>query len=237
MTTSATFCIASTLHSGNAAGRKLLESLLPGAPDGWRACYLGCYHDDDPEWAKVTIDYFQEKLGHECSWPRLTDPGLDAAAARKMIETADVLYLDGGDTLAGVEHTRKRGLLGAFKKAAKNAHLVFGLSGGACAAGPYTIGYDDDDEAFIAPCYDMGIPLPLDVHDEKGGWPEMRSLLELARKDKKIKRPAGICIPTGSALIMTPAGELFSHGKHPVEERSLDAKGAWKIEKLAAHSP
>jgi hypothetical protein len=237
MTTPATFCIASTLHSGNAAGRKLLESLLPGAPDGWRACYLGCYHDDDPDWAKVTIDYFQKKLGHECFWPRLTDPDLDMAAACRMIDTADVLYLDGGDTLAGVEHTRQRGLLGAMKRVKKHAHLVFGVSGGACAAGPYTIGYADDEEPFLAPCYDMGIPLPLDVHDEKEDWPEMRALLELAAKDPKIKKAAGICIPTGSALIMTPREELLAHGKLGVEERSLDAKGGWKIKKYPPFSP
>jgi len=227
----ATFCIASTLHSSSPAGKKLIQSLLAGAPPKYRACYLGCYHDDDPDWAKVTIDFFQEKLGHECSWPRLTDPDLDVAAARKQIETADVIYLDGGDTLEGVRYTRERGLLGSFKKAGKNAFLVFGLSGGACASGPYTIGYDDEDKGYVAPCYDMGIPLPLDVHDETHDWPEMRALLELTRKDKKIKKPAGIVIPTGSALIMTPEGELRTYGKRPVEERSLGEGGEWKIEK------
>jgi hypothetical protein len=81
----------------------------------------------------------------------------------------------------------------------------------------------------------MGIPLPLDVHDEKEDWPEMRVLLGLVAKEKKVKRAAGIVIPTGSALIMNPEGELFTHGKHAVEERSLDGKGAWKIEKYPPH--
>jgi hypothetical protein len=116
-----------------------------------------------------------------------------------------------------------------LKKAAKNAFLVYGLSGGACAAGPYTIGYGDDDEPFVAPCYDMGIPFPLDVHDEKNDWPEMRGLLEIAKKDKSIKKNSGIVIPTGSALLMTKEGDLRSVGKALVEERSLDAKGNWKI--------
>src|SRR4051812_35049861 len=212
----ATFCLASTLHTGNPAGRKLLATLLADIPTGYKACYIGAYHDDS-DWGKVSVDFFK-KLGAACSWPKLSDPDLDVALAKKQIESADVLYLDGGDTVAGVEHTRARGLVASFKKAAKKAHLVYGLSGGACAAGPYTIGYDDDGESNIAPCYDMGIPYPLDVHDEKNDWPEMRALLELANGDKKIKKPAGIVIPSGSALVMTPEGELRTAGKHLVEE-------------------
>src|SRR5437588_560066 len=111
----ATFCIASTLHSGNPAGKKLLAALLADAPKGFRVCYLGCYHDDDPDWAKVTVDFFQKTLGAECWTPRLTDPELDVAEAKKQIETAEVLYLDGGDTLEGVRHTRERGLLPSMK--------------------------------------------------------------------------------------------------------------------------
>ncbi len=233
----ATFCLSSTLRTGNKAGEKLLTGLVADAPRGWKACYIGCYHDDS-KWGRVTVDFFEKKLGVECAWPRLSDPGLDVKEAREQIETAAVLYLDGGDTVAGVEHTRARGLLGSFKKAAKSAFLVFGLSGGACAAGPFTIGYaeEDDDTGFIAPCYDMGIPYPLDVHDEKEDWPEMRSLLELVKKDKKIKAKKGIVIPTGSALVKTREGELRTWGKTPVEERSLDARGEWKIETYPAIS-
>src|SRR5581483_11976919 len=222
----ATFCLASTLHTGNPAGKKLLTGLLKDAPRGFKACYVGCYHDDS-DWGDVTVRFF-EKLGAACAWPKLSDPDLDVKQAKKDIESADVLYLDGGDTLAGVEHTRARGLVASFKKAARSAFLVYGLSGGACAAGPYTIGYEEDGEGFIGPCYDMGIPVPLDVHDEKADWPEMRALLELAKNDKKAKK-SGIVIPTGSALVMTPEGELRTHGKHLVEERSLDARGEWKI--------
>lgn len=223
----ATFCLSSTLHTGNPAGRKLLTKLLADAPKGFRVCYLGCYHGDS-DWGKVTVDFFK-KLGAKTSWPKLSDPDLDVAEATEQIESADVLYLDGGDTVAGVEHTRARGLVPSFKKASKKAFLVFGLSGGACAAGPYTIGYKDDDEPYIAPCYDMGVPYPIDVHDEKEDWPEMRALLELARKDKKIKKPAGIVVPTGSALIVTPDMKLGTYGKAPVEERMLDSAGRWKV--------
>ena len=229
----ATFCLTSTLHTGNAAGKKLLTELVAGAPKGYRVCYLGCYHDDS-DWGKVTVDFFRKKLGAECWWPKLSDPDLDVDEARKQIESAEVLYLDGGDTVAGVEHTRARGLLPSLKKAAKKAYLVYGLSGGACAAGPYTIGYDDDGEGHVAPCYDMGIPYPIDVHDEKNDWPEMRALLEIVAKDKKIKKKAGIVIPTGSALVKTPEGELRTRGKALVEERSLDADGEWTIETYAA---
>jgi hypothetical protein len=231
---SATFCIASTLHSSNPGGKKLLGELLEDAPEGFRVCYLGCYHGDDPDWAKTTVDFFKKKFGAETWAPRLTDPDLDVKEARRQIESAEVLYLDGGDTVEGVEHTRARGLLGSLKKAGESAFLVYGLSGGACATGPFTIGYRDGDEAYIAPCYDMGVPYPLDVHDEQNDWPEMRHLLELVGKAKK-KPDAGIVIPTGSALIVTSDGEVRSYGKKRVEKRSLARGGKWKIEELEPH--
>src|SRR5581483_8121210 len=152
------------LHTGNKAGRDLLVQLLADAPAGYRVCYIGAAMGDKREWGKVTLDFFKKDLKvKDVAAPRLTDKKLDVAAAREAIENSHVLYLDGGDTVECVRHARERGVLESFGVAAKNARLVFGLSGGACAAAPYTIGYGDDDEPYIADCLAMGCPLPLDV--------------------------------------------------------------------------
>ena len=44
--------------------------------------------------------------------------------------------------------------------------------------------------------------------------------------------PAGIVIPSDSALIVRPDGSVVSRGKHPCERRRLAKNGAWKIEPL-----
>jgi hypothetical protein len=231
----ATLCLTSTLHSGNRGGRDLLESLLADAPRGWGVCYIGAAMADRREWAKVTIDYFKKMHKVEVAAPRLTDPDLDVAEAKKAIETSEVLYLDGGDTVECVRLARERGLLKSFSVAAKKASLIFGLSGGACAAAPYTIGYDDEGEGYIADCLGLGCPLPLDVHDEPD-WPEMRALLQLvAKKDGDLPHE-GIVAPTGAALVVHPGGRLSSRGKVPCERRRLARGGAWKVEEIPLES-
>ncbi len=222
----ALFALAATSHASNKAGQKLIAKLLEGAPKGWRVCYVGAAHDDRAAWGLQAQQHFARTYKVEVLAPKLSDPKCDVTFAREAIETAEVLYLDGGDTVQCVEHARARGVLASFKKAAKNAFLIYGLSGGACAAAPYTIGYDDEGNGYVADCFDMGIDHPLDVHDEPD-WPEMRALLELDPPKK-----SGIVIPSGSVLIATAKGKLHSVGKDPVELRRLDKKGEWRIEEL-----
>lgn len=226
---SAVLFLCANHNSKNRAGQTLLRELADGIGRPFRACHVGCFHDDTPAWTKVSVD-FLTSLGATCSAPRLSDPQLDVRRAREALESADLVYLDGGDTVAGVEHIRARGLADAFTKAAANARFIFGLSGGACAAGPYTIGYSDDGSPYVAPCLDLGPPLPLDVHDEQADWPEMRALLEL-----KPPQPAGLVIPTNAVLRVAERGaELASVGKPAVERRTLDARGRWTVIPLDA---
>jgi hypothetical protein len=209
------------------------RELLGPLPRGARACYIGAAHDDDASWTKRSASGVEKALELECATPRLTDPKLDVKKAREEIEQATFLFLGGGDTVALCDHARARGLDDAFVKAAKTAKVVYGISAGACAVSPYTIGYDDDGNGLIAPCLDMGFPLPLDVHDEEEDWPEMRALLELVEGKKGLPRE-GVVIPTGASLIVLPSGELRPRGRVGCEKRSLAKGGKWKIEKIPA---
>lgn len=219
----ATFHLCATHHSGNREGRALLTELAESLPARFRACHVGVFHGDDRAFAQRTID-FLATLGARVAAPRLSDPRVDVAAARAAIESADLLYLDGGDTVAGVTRIRELGLIDAFQRAAKTARALFGLSGGACAAGPYTIGYGDDDAPYVAPSLDLGVPLPLDVHDEREEWPELRALLRL-----KPPHPAGIAIPSKGVLVVGGDGSLASRGAPACEQRSLTRDGRWKV--------
>jgi len=219
----ATFHLCASHHAGTRAGRELLTEICASFARPFRACHIGVFHGDERKWTRGTLD-FLASLGAEVSAPRLSDRRIDAAAARRAIERADLLYLDGGDTVAGVDRIRSLRLESAFRQAAKSARAIFGLSGGACAAGPYTVGYGADGKAFVAPCLDLGVPLPLDVHDEKSDWPELRALLELDPP----KREA-IAIPSHAVLVVSSHAALASRGEPPCERRSLARSGAWKI--------
>lgn len=222
----ATFYLCASHHSRNRAGQELLREITRPLGRAFRACHIGCFHGDDARWAGVTTRYL-ESLGAVVSSPRLSDARLDCGAARAAIEEAEFLYLDGGDTVAGMEHIRARGLLEAFGAAARTAQVVFGLSGGACAAAPYTIGYDARGRPYVAECLGIGAPLPLDVHDEAEDWPEMRALLELRPREQ-----AGIVIPTDAVLRVGTRGGLASHGAPACELRCLASDGSWRRERL-----
>jgi peptidase E len=223
----ATICLSSTNGIGNKAGRKLITDHL-GDAKGLRACTIGAAHEDSP-WEKKTVAFF-EGLGIPCAWPRLSDPELDVAAARMAIESADILHLNGGDPAALLAHAKARKLVPALRAAAKRVRLIFALSAGACALAPYTITYPDGETPELLEGLDLGAPLPVDVHDEPG-WDEMHDLLKLSAKEGR-PDPAGIVIPTDSALIVRPDGSVVSRGKHPCERRRLAKNGAWKIEPL-----
>lgn len=215
------------------AGRAHLEAALARRSDRGplgSACVLGAAHGDDPRRLRLMTSGLSKRLGCDVSAPRLTDPGLDVAAARRAIEAAGVLYLDGGDTLHLVEAVRARGLDDALAKAARDARLIYGLSAGACAVAPYTVGYDDDGAPRVARCLELGVPWPADVHDEDDDWPEMRTLLELRPPGDR-----GLVVPTGGAVLMDGVDTWALAGA--AELRWLEEGGRWGVERLPSSPP
>ncbi|MBI5853612.1 MAG: Type 1 glutamine amidotransferase-like domain-containing protein [Planctomycetes bacterium] len=207
-----------------------VRALLPaGIGDGARICYVGAAHEDDRRWARDTIRRLETEIGLPCDAPRLSDPSLDVDAARHAIETAALIFLDGGDTVGLVAHAHARGLAEAFTRCARRDVVVAGVSAGSCAAAPFTIGWDEAERPLVAPCFSMGVPAPIDVHSEDDDWAEMRILLELVRGRPEFAQD-GIVIPTRSALVFDAKGKMSSRGKRPCERRRLDPDGSWRIE-------
>jgi hypothetical protein len=134
-----------------------------------------------------------------------------------------------------VRHVREHDLGASFVEARATARLVFGISAGACAAAPYTIGYDEDGNGRVAECLGMGCPAPLDVHDEASDWPEMRALLELASRRPELVQE-GIVLPRGAALLVRGDGALASVGSVAAERRRLGARGEWITSAIPAAS-
>ena len=196
------------------------------------ACYIGAAHDDDRSFAERSRAKLASGLGLRCEAPRLSDPALEVDAARRAILGASLLVLDGGDTVGLVAHARARGLHEAFAAAARGAIVVAGVSAGSCAVAPVTIGYDEDERALASPCFAMGVAEPLDVHSEDDDWAEMRLLLEAVAGRPGLAQ-SGIVIPSGSALVVDALGRMSSHGRQLCERRSLGARGAWSIERIA----
>lgn len=215
----------------SAPGRERLRRALGPLGGPLRACALGAAHGDDPQRMQEVAAGLSALLGGPCAAPALSDPHLPRAAALAALEQADVLYLDGGDTLALVRAVEAHGLLAPLRAAARAARLVVGLSAGAAAAGPFTNGWDETGTvAHRVPCLELGFPFPVDVHDEEDDWPEARALLEVLAREGE---PAGqvLVIPTGGAVLLDERG-LRGLGAPPCQLRRLGAGGAWDIERV-----
>lgn len=213
-------CEEALALAGCAAGAKLV------------ACAIGAAHGDQrPRMKGVAREVSRLVRGGPCSTPFLTDPALDASAARREIEAAEAFYFDGGDTLEIVRGAAAHGLVDAFRSAARTAKLISGLSAGACVMSGCTVGWDDAGEVpHVAPCLDLGLPWPIDVHAEEDDWPEVRTLLELLER-RGDRDPAVLAIPTGGAAIVID-GRVLSRGTAPSELRRLGKGGAWRVETI-----
>ncbi len=217
--------LAATPRAAWSAGRPLVRAL--SVPDPVEICYVGAAFGDSR-----IVEWIMRRALARCGRRArihallLARGPVDRDAARRALAATHVLFLGGGDTLELVRHVQEHELGPSFVEARASARLVFGISAGACAAAPYTIGYDDAGNGRVAPCLDMGCPAPLDVHDEENDWPEMRALLELAGARPELVQE-GIVLPRGAALLVRPDGSLASAGSVAAERRRLGVGGAW----------
>lgn len=217
----------------SARGQERMRRALGPLGGPLRACALGAAHGDDPERMQEIAAGLEALLGGPCATPALSDPRLARGEALTALERADVLYLDGGDTLALVRAVEAHGLLEPLRAAARAARLVAGLSAGAAAAGPFTNGWDEAGTvAHRAACLELGCPWPVDVHDEDDDWPEARALLEVLAREGEAAAQV-LVIPTGGAVLLDEGG-LRSLGAPPCQLRRLGPGGAWSVEPVRA---
>ncbi len=126
-------------------------------------------------------------------------------AAAAVIESADLVFLSGGDVKAGMDLLSERGIVPVLRQAHKAGIPFLGISAGSimlCRAWLKWNDPDDDEGAELFPCLGFA-RICCDTHGEKDGWGELKAMLALQPMGT-----AGYGIVSGSALLVEPDGSL-----------------------------
>jgi len=125
--------------------------------------------------------------------------------ARAILESADMVFISGGDVEAGMEVLEERQILPFLRELFQKGKPFFGTSAGSIMLGLQWVRWkdpDDDATACILPC--MGFaPIVCDTHGEAEEWEELRTLLRLSPEGT-----LGYGIPVGAGLCVHPDSKL-----------------------------
>jgi dipeptidase E len=154
---------------------------------------------------------------------------INAPVAAAVVESADLVFMSGGDVKAGMEVLEERGIVPVLRHAHREGIPFLGISAGSimlCRAWVQWNDPDDDGGAEMFPCLGFA-RICCDTHGEKDGWGELKAMLAL--------RPigtAGYGIVSGSAIVVEPDGSLSALGGevHVFKRRKA---GVVQVESLA----
>lgn len=104
-------------------------AVAPGSPPS--ALFVPTASGDADEYIQKFEAYYGDTLGCETSVLRLTDSETSAEAARSAIDSADLIYVGGGDTGYLVDTVESLGLTAALHNHRSTGGVLMGLSAGA----------------------------------------------------------------------------------------------------------
>ncbi len=168
--------------------------------------YLGAATDDDPRflgWMEGLVT-----SAGPCEFRLAPVRGRKAAggaAARAVLEDADVVFVGGGDVELGMARVAERDLAPTLRARHAAGAPVFGISAGAILLCPRWIRWRDPDDDASAELFDcLGLaPILCDCHGEEDGWGELKALLRLAGG-----RAVGHGLRAGAAVRVGAGGEV-----------------------------
>jgi peptidase E len=171
--------------------------------------YLGAASGDDKSFFKMTSNYMRICGAGDVTLAPLAGARVKLDKTRSILESADMIFVSGGDVEEGMEVLKERKMLPFLRELYESGKPFFGLSAGSIMLAREWIVWDDpndDSTSSTFPC--MGFaPVLCDTHSEEEGWEELRALLLLTPEGT-----FGYGIPTGAGLCVGPDGSLEALG-------------------------
>jgi peptidase E len=139
----------------------------------------------------------------------LASPKADIKKAREILESADIVYISGGDVEQGMQVVQEKNVAEYLVGLYKQGKPFFGVSAGSIMLAKEWIRWrdpDDDATAEIFPCLGLA-PVICDTHGEQDRWEELQALLALEKDGT-----TGYGIVSGTAIKVFPDGKIEALG-------------------------
>jgi peptidase E len=139
----------------------------------------------------------------------LASPKADIKKAREILESADIVYVSGGDVEQGMQVVQEKDIAEYLVGLYKQGKPFFGVSAGSIMLAKEWIRWrdpDDDATAEIFPCLGLA-PVICDTHGEQDRWEELQALLALEKDGT-----TGYGIVSGTAIKVFPDGKIEALG-------------------------
>jgi peptidase E len=204
------FLLAGGRHSRGKGPDSLISAVLQAyGIKSPTVAYSGTASGDDRDFFKWIADEITAAGADKVIHAVIAPPDADLNKAKSILESADIVFISGGDVAAGMEILQAKKMVAFFTELYRQGKPFFGVSAGAIMLAAKWVRWpdpDDDSSAELFPCLGFA-PIICDMHDEQGGWEELRAALRLEKEGVK-----GYGLTSGSAVVVTPAGEVTALG-------------------------
>jgi peptidase E len=171
--------------------------------------YTGTANGDDAGFFSRMAGGFREAGAGKVSHALIAPEEADLKKARDILESADIVFVSGGDVDGGMRVLGEKDMTGFLAELHRQGKPFFGSSAGAIMLAKEWVRWPDPEDSSSAelfPCLGFA-PVICDCHDEEGGWEELKAALGL--KEDNVK---GYGIPSGAAIRVSPDGVVEALG-------------------------
>lgn len=185
------------------------ESLQESGIASSVVAYVGVASDDDRGFFNFIASSLVEAGAGAVDHVPISPKKADIERTKTILESADVVFISGGDVEHGMSVLVEKGLVDFLSGLYQRGKPFFGISAGAIMLAERWVRWpDENDEASaeLFPCLGFASVI-CDTHDEVEGWRELQAALLLCENDI-----IGYGIALGTALKVFPNGDVAARG-------------------------
>ena len=197
-------------RNSNSMVPSLARVLKESGADQPRVAYLGVASGDNVLFFRAVESLLKAAGAAEVSLLRLAKNKADVSAARQALETADAVFITGGEVEDGMRWLSMHGLVGFLQDLRSRGKLFLGVSAGSIMMGTHWVRWEDPDNDATAELFDcLGFaPTVFDTHAEDEDWKELKMALQLQGPGSR-----GYGIPKGG-VVSVDSVDSWNHWKN-----------------------